>query len=421
MEQNSYVTAIDIGTTKIATVIGSVTSRGRILVEEQQCTFSRGVSRGLVVNVEDTADSIRDCLDKLYEKRSVRPDRVVVGIAGRHISSRQSSAKRIRKKPGTLITESEVNDLKQDMYNIALPAGQKILHVIPQEYVVDGMPVAKAVGCPGNELVGNFYIVVSDANAVENIKMSIERCGLTMDSLMLEPIASANAVLTGAEKEAGTVLLDIGGGTSDMLIYYKNIVRSTVVIASGGQVITSDIRDACKISLQMAERLKCQYGACFSEYCSGDIIIPYYRDTAARDQGVISQKLLAEIIDERMEQLIDAVKYTIAESGYEREISSIVLTGGGAQLRHLPQLFKLRTGLDVRVGYPIVQIDNKDYTLKPTMATSVGLMMNGYQSRSSKAATNKLLEKIPIIGKAFGGCKELLADIFDEKNDPHLM
>jgi cell division protein FtsA len=418
MEQNSYVTAVDIGTTKIAAVIGSVTPTGRILIETQQCAFSQGVNKGIVVNVEDTAASIRRCLDELYKKQSIRPGKVVVGIAGRHIESRQSSAQRIRPNPRKLISEEEVNALRQQMYNIVLKPGQKILHVIPQEYTVDGMPVAKAAGCPGNVLVGNYHIVVCNTGAMDNIRMCIERCGLTMDSLVLEPIASASAVLTDEEKDAGVVLLDIGGGTSDMLIYHKNIVRSTVVIPSGGEVITRDIREVCRVSTQMAEKLKCVYGACFSECCSEDTIIPFYRDTAGREQSSITQKILAEIIDERMEQIIDAVSYTIRESGYEKEVASIVLTGGGALLKNLPQLFKLRTGFDVRVGCPKVQMESKRYTLSPIMATSVGLMMAGYRGeRHGKTKIEKIIERIPIVGKAKGVLKEL----FDEKSDNHYL
>ncbi|MDR0712130.1 MAG: cell division protein FtsA [Prevotellaceae bacterium] len=419
MERNSYVAAIDIGTTKIAAVIGDVTPTGRVRVVEQHCISSQGVDRGLVVNVEDTADSIKKCLNELYKKVDMRPSRVVVGIAGRHISSRQSSAQRIRPKPAGLITEREVADLKQQMYNIKLKPGQEILHVIPQEYIIDGMPVEKAVGCSGNVLIGSYYIVVSDTSAMEKIEMCIARCGITMDNLILEPIASANAVLTKEERDAGTVLLDIGGGTSDMLIYYKNIVRSAVVIPSGGEVVTNDIRDACKISYQMAERLKCEHGSCFSESCSKNIIIPFQRDTAGREQGKITQKLLAEIINDRMEQVVDAVNYTIMESGYEREISSIVLTGGGAQLQHLPQLFKLRTGLDVRVGYPRVQRvgDGKSYNLLPKMATSVGLMMNGYQSEQATGKGITFFETLPFVKKI----KEKLKTVFDEANDKYVL
>ena len=418
MKQNSCVAAIDIGTTKIAAIVGSVEPSGRILVENQHCTFSQGVNRGIVVNIEDTTDSIRSCLNEIYKKQGVRPDRVVVGIAGRHIESRQSSAQRIRPNPRKLISEEEVNSLRQQMYNIVLSPGQQILHVIPQEYIVDGRPLAKAAGCVGNVLVGNYHIVVCDASAVENIRMCIERCGLTMDSLVLEPIASANAVLTAEEKDAGVVLLDIGGGTSDMLIYYKNIVRSTTVIPRGGEVITGDIREVCRVSYQMAERLKCEYGACFEDCCSQDIIIPFYRDTAGREQSSITQKTLAEIIDYRMEEIIESVNYAIRESGYEKEVASMVLTGGGAQLANLPQLFNLRTGLDVRVGYPRVQVGSKRYTLSPIMATSVGLMMNGYRDdRNAKSKIVGILDGIPIVERIKRG----LEGIFDEKNDRHFL
>jgi cell division protein FtsA len=300
-----------------------------------------------------------------------------------------------------------------------LKPGQEILHVIPQEYIIDGMPVEKAVGCTGNVLVGNYYIVVSDTSAIRNIERCIERCGLTMDNIILEPIASANAVLTREEREGGTVLLDIGGGTSDMLIYYKNIVRSTVVIARGGEVITKEIREACKISYQMAERLKCEHGSCFSESCSKNIIIPFYRDTIGREQGNITQKTLADIIGTCMEDIIDAVNYSIMESGYEKEISSMVLTGGGAQLQHLPQLFKLRTGLDVRIGYPRVQkvADGKSYDLWPKMATSVGLMMNGYKNEYGKGKRVRFWDNLPFVKTI----TEKLENVFDEASDKHIL
>jgi cell division protein FtsA len=421
MEQSSYVTAIDIGTTKIAAIIGKVTPNGKILIEEQQCTYSRGVRRGLVENVEDTVESIKECLGKLYRKLDARQDRVVVGIAGRHILSRQSSAKVIRTKARAVITEGEVRRLKEQMNNIALKPGQEILKVITQDYIIDGEPVQKAVGCQGNELIGSYYIVLSDASAIDKIRMCISRCGLTLDNLVLEPLASAEAVLTGEEKEAGTALLDVGGGTSDMLIYYKNIVRATAVIPCGGEVVTEDIRDAYKVSRQMAERLKCGYGSCLEECCSEDVIIPYYKDVARREVGQISEKNLAGVINDRMEQIVDALDYTIKESGFEREVSSVVLTGGGSLMKHLPQLVKLRTGLDARVGYPRVQkvADSRHYKLSPIMATSVGLMMSGYLSSGSETPIEKLIYKVPIVKKVKDKMKGLLESYFDEEKDPH--
>ncbi|MDR1022359.1 MAG: cell division protein FtsA [Prevotellaceae bacterium] len=421
MEQSNYVTAIDIGTTKIAAIIGKVTPNGRVLIEELHCTYSRGVRRGVVENVEDTVVSIKECLAELYKKLDLRQERVIVGIAGRHISGIQNSAQVIRKNPKAVITEKEVSDLKRQMYSIVLSPGQEILQVITQDYTIDGEPVQKAVGCQGNVLIGYYYIVISDAAAVERIRMCINRCGLTLDNIILEPIASAEAVLTGEEKENGTALLDIGGGTSDLVIYYKNIVRAAVVLPCGGELITEDIRDAYKISRQMAERLKCSYGSCFEDCCSEDVIIPYYKDTARRETGHINEKNLAGVIRDRMEQIIEAVNHVICESGFEDKISSIVLTGGGSLMRHLPQLFRLRTGLDVRIGYPRVQrvAGSKSPKLSPIMATGVGLMMNGYADGSGGGKIGGLIGKWPLVKKFKGKVQNFVEGYFTEENDPH--
>ncbi|MDR1417409.1 MAG: cell division protein FtsA [Prevotellaceae bacterium] len=423
MEQSSYVTAIDIGTTKIAAIIGKVTPNGRISIEEQQCTYSRGVRRGLVENIEDTADSIRECLSALYKKVDVRQDKVVVGIAGRHISSLQNSAQKIRANPKAIITEQEVSDLKAQMYSIALKPGQKILHVITQDYVIDGELVQKAVGCQGSKLTISYHIVVSDSDAMDRIRLCIERCGLTLDNLILEPIASAEAVLTREEKEAGAILLDIGGGTSDMVIDYKNIIRSTAVIPCGGEAITKDIGEAYKISKATAEKLKREHGSCFEDCCSENVIIPYYKDTARQEMGKISERNLAAVIRDRMEQIVDAVNYLIRESGFEDEVSSIVLTGGGSLVRHLPQLFQLRTGLDVRIGYPRLQqiVNSKPRNLSPIMATSVGLMMHGYKVDSSGKKIGGFIDKLPLIAKARGKIEKILGGIFVEDDDVYLL
>ncbi|MDR1342087.1 MAG: cell division protein FtsA [Prevotellaceae bacterium] len=419
MEQNDYVTAIDIGTTKIAAIVGKVTPNGRVVIEGLHCTHSRGVRRGLVENVEDTADSIKNCLGELYKKLDLRQEKVVVGIAGRHISGMQSSAKTIRTNPRTVISEKEVGELKKQMYSIALSPGQKILQVITQDYIIDGEPVQKAAGCTGNVLIGNYYIVISDAAAIERIRMCINRCGLTLDNVILEPIASADAVLTSEEKEAGTILLDIGGGTSDLVIYYKNIVRATVVLPCGGELITEDIRDAYRISRQMAERIKCDYGSCLEDCCSENVIIPYYKDTARQEIGHINKKNLAGVIRDRMEQIIEAVNHIICESGFEDKISSIVITGGGSLMEHLIPLFLLRTGLSARIGYPRVQrvIDNNSPKLSPIMATSVGLMMNGYVGSGGKIG--RLADKWPTLGKVGDKIQKFAEKYFDEKADPH--
>ncbi|MDR3328953.1 MAG: cell division protein FtsA [Prevotellaceae bacterium] len=402
MEKNDYIMSIDIGTTKIVAMIGRVNAHGRIEVVAQHRVDSQGVWRGIVENIDDASYSIKDCLDGLYKQTDVRQRNVIVGIAGSHISSTQNNTSILRANSSATITEGEVLKMQRDMYKIALKPGQEILQILAQDYVIDGEPVAKAVGRRGSKLTGNYHIVLGETASISNIRACVERCGLALKKLVLEPLASADATLTKEEREAGVALLDIGGGTSDLAVLYQNTVRGTYVIPCGGELITNDIRHICNIPRRKAELVKCRFGSCLSDCASADqkIVFGKAGDSEAR---LVTGKTLAGIIQDRMEQIIDSVRYRINESGYGDRIQSIVLTGGSSQMRHLPQLVKLRTGLDARIGYPTVLVaaEGKPRDLDPTKSTSVGLMMSGYEEMVAAAGQPALLQHLPgwLIGK----------------------
>jgi len=392
MVQSSYVMSIDIGTTKIAAVVGRVNDKGKLVVAASAVKESQGIRRGMVENVEETVHSIKQCLAELYDKTPLRIKEVTVGIAGQHISSMQISTSRIRPKPHELVRESELLELQKDMYKIQLKPGQQILHVTPQDCIIDGVPVPvrRTVGCDGSKLTCSYHIVVCEAAAVKKIEMCIERCGLRLKKLVLEPFASANAVLTDEDRRDGVAMLDIGGGTSDLIIYHNGVVRGTAVIPCGGEVITNDIRELCSINRTMAEYVKQEYGSCFHDSAMGDDIITFQAGIG-RAPRELKFRTLAEIIQSRMDEIIEAIDYKITESGYSDKISGIVLTGGGSLLKNLAQLVKLRTGFDAWVGIPCVYpADDKPLrNVSPALATSVGLVISGHEE----------LDKTPV-GKA---------------------
>ncbi len=419
MEQNSYVMSIDIGTTKIAAVIGKIGANGKVIVEASAVKESQGMRRGMVENVEETANAINQCLDILYEKTDIRIKDVTVGIAGQHISSIQNSASRIRTKPQDLITMDETMVLQKDMYNIRLKPGQEILHVTPQDYVVDGQPMRRAVGCDGSKLTGNYHIVIGETASIKKIRMCVERCGLRLKKLVLEPFASADAVLTEAECEEGVAMVDIGGGTSDLIIYHQGIVRNTTVIPCGGEVITNDIRELCFINRSMAEFVKQQYGSCFADNSTGDDGITFQAGIG-REPRTLKIRTLSEIIQARMDEIIEAVNYKIMESGYGDQIHGIVLTGGGAQLQNLTQLVKLRTGYDARIGVPCIQPagDKPLLNVSPALATSVGLVISGYEQVAKSSFASRAGFNLPFgkkIMERLGGRLDTL--LFNENND----
>lgn len=440
-KKNQIIAAIDIGTTKIVSIIGRKDEKGKIEILGMNKAASKGVKRGTVLNIEETVNTIQQTLDGVKVDSGMELGDVFVGIAGQHVKSIRNRGYINRKNFDSEITQEEVDKLIEDMHNISVDLGEEILHVIPQNYIVDHEHgIKNPVGMTGKRLEANFIIVVGQVSSARNIEKCIHRVGLKINDLILEPIASSEAVLTDDEKEAGVALIDIGGGTTDLVVYYDGIIRHTAVIPFGGNVVTSDIKEGCSILQRQAEQLKVQYGMALGDLAPDDKVVTI-PGISGREPKEISFKNLAYIIQSRMEEIIDAASFEIESSGYYDKLSAgIVLTGGGSLLKYLPHLVKFKTGMDVRVGYPDEHLSGDlDADINhPMYSTSVGLLLKGSEIAEQnglgyyKEHTTKEEEEIELIGekeneaveeveeksgnRLFENIKKTFNKIFDEED-----
>ncbi len=395
MGKDEIVVGLDIGTTKICTIVGRKNEFDKIDILGYGKCESLGVTRGVVTNIVNTIESITKSVQEASEKSNVTIGSVYVGIAGQHIKSLQHRGMRTRDSLDDEIEQSDIDAIVEDMYKLAMPPGEKIIHVIPQEYIIDNeQGIKNPIGMSGIRLEANCHIITGQITAAKNIYKCVDRAKLNTLGLFLEPLASSEAVLTDEEKEAGVVLVDIGGGTTDIAIFQDGIIRHTAVIPFGGNVITEDIKIGCSIIRQQAELLKIKFGSALaSENQENEIVsIPGLRGREPRE---ISVRNLANIIQARMEEIIEHVHYEIKNSGFEKKlIAGIVITGGGAQLRHLVQLVEFITGMDTRIGYPNEHLAKGFDELKsPMYATGVGLVIKGFIDLEKRAKeTSKALE-----------------------------
>ncbi len=384
--QKSLVVAIDIGTTKVCAMAGRKDEHGKLQVLGFGRVNSEGVLRGVVSNIEKTVRAIKEAVEIAQQAAGTTFDQVFVGIAGQHIKSMQHRGMLTRSNLHTEISQADIERLISDMHKLVLPPGDKILHVIPQEYTVDNeQGITDPVGMSGVRLEANFHIITGQISASNNIKRCIERALLKVAGMTLEPIASARAVLTEEEKEAGVVLVDMGGGTTDITIFQEGIIRHTAVIPFGGNVITKDIKEGCAVMHHQAEKLKLRFGSALAEEVYDNRIITI-EGLKGRPQKEVSEKNLARIIQARVEEIFDAVLWEIRRSGYERKlIGGIVLTGGGALLKHIEKLAAYHTGMGTRIGIPVEHLAHgyAEYLSSPVYATSVGLLLNGIEAVES--------------------------------------
>jgi len=397
MEASDFVVGLDIGTTKIAAIVGRKNEYGKIEILAIGKAPSLGVKRGVVSNIEDTIRSIKAAVaDALAKDITIKNsageaqvfkleqvcelNEVVVGIAGQHIKSLQHRGMIMRQ--GTTdeeVSQKDVDFLIDNMHRLVMQPGEEIIHVIPQDYIVDHeQGIRNPIGMAGVRLEGNFHIITGQVSAVKNIYKCVDRSNLKVVDLNLEPLASADACLSDEEKEAGVVLVDIGGGTTDIAIFYDGIIRHTAVIPLGGNIITEDIKVGCSIITSQAELLKTKFGSALgAENQENEVIsIPGLR---GRPHKEISVKNLAHIIQARMEEILAFVMYEIKNSGYEKKLAAgIVVTGGGAQLKHLPQLVEYFIGMDCRIGTPNEHLaKSSENVTNPMFSTGVGLVMMG--------------------------------------------
>jgi cell division protein FtsA len=380
MEENTSKIAVglDIGTTKITVIVGRKNELGKIEILGMGKAPSTGVMRGIVANIDKTTQSINKALDEAITSSGLQVKNVNVGIAGQHIKSLQHRGQLVRENLETEINDADIDKLMQNMYKLVMVPGEEIIHVIPQEYIVDkqdNFPDPR--GMVGVQLEANFHIITGQTAAISNIKKCVNNASLAMTGLTLEPLASATSVLDHQEIEAGVALVDIGGGTTDVAIFKDGIIRHTAVIPFGGNIITQDIKEGCSILENQAELLKIKFGSALaSQNKENEIVsIPGLR---GRDPKEISLKNLANIIQARVEEIIELVHHEIKNSGYESKlITGIVLTGGGSQLKHIGQLVEFHTGIECRIGYPNEHISSTSPVdvSSPMYATGVGLVM----------------------------------------------
>src|SRR6056297_98410 len=403
MEQANYSVGLDIGTTKIVAIIGKENEYGKIEILGIGKSKSLGVHRGVVNNITQTIKSIQQAVEEAEANSGLKIGNVVVGIAGQHIRSLQHSDYITRPDSEEVIGDKDLDKLVNQVHKLIMLPGEEIIHVLPQEYKVDGQAeIKQPIGMYGGRLEANFHVVVGQVTSIKNVGRCIKSAGLGLGNITLEPLASSDAVLSQEEKEAGVALIDIGGGTTDLAIFKDGIIRHTAVIPFGGGIITEDIKEGCSIIEKQAELLKMKFGSAWpGENRDNEIVsIPGLR---GREPKEISLKNLSKIIHARVVEIIEQVYVEVKNYGHDEQkkklIAGIVLTGGGSQLKHLKQLVEYITGMDTRIGYPNEHLagDSDAEIASPLYATAVGLLMNAVKNQSKMQAEGTSVADTPIV------------------------
>jgi len=397
-EINEIAVGLDIGTTKIVAMVGKYNEYGKLEVLGVGKSKSLGVHRGVVNNITQTIQSIQQAIQEAESVSGLQITDVTVGIAGQHIRSLQHSDYITRPNADAVIDDEDIDTLCSQVHKLVMLPGEEILHVLPQEYKVDGQAeIKEPVGMYGGRLEANFHVVVGQVTSIRNIGRCVKSAGLSLSDVTLEPLASANAVLSQEEKEAGVALIDIGGGTTDLAIFKDGIIRHTAVIPFGGNVITEDIKEGCMIMRNQAEQLKVRFGCAVADEAKANEIVAIPR-LRGRQPKEISIKTLSQIIQARMEEILGQVYYEIKSSGYDKKlIAGIVLTGGGSQLKHIVQLTEYITSLDARVGLPnehLAPVEDENIH-NPMYSTGIGLIIKGAMSMRKEPEHENMVEVGP--------------------------
>jgi cell division protein FtsA len=389
-EVSTYSVGLDIGTTKIVAIIGRLNEYGKVEVLGMGKSKSLGVHRGVVNNITQTVQSIQRAVEEAEGISGLKISSVVAGIAGQHIRSLQHSDYITRENAEEVINEADLRRLQLQVKKLQMLPGEEIVHVLPQEYKVDTQTeIKEPIGMYGSRLEANFHVVVGQVASIRNIHRCIVSANIGVDDVCLEPIASAKAVLSQEEKEAGVALIDIGGGTTDLAIFKDGIIRHTSVIPFGGNIITEDVKEGCSIIEKQAELLKVKFGSAWpGENKDNEVVsIPGLR---GREPKEVTLKTLSKIIHARVVEIIEAVFAEIKRYGQDEQkkklIAGIVITGGGSQLKHLKQVVEYITGMDTRIGYPNEHLagDSSDEIASPLYATAVGLLMEAIEIQQMK-------------------------------------
>ena len=323
------IVGLDIGTTKIAAIAGRKNEFGKLEILGFGRANSYGVQHGMVLNIDQTIKAIQQALDNCYASNpNLEVEEVYVGIAGHHIKSLQTRGDIVRSDTDIEIAQKEIDQLVNDQYKTYIPAGDQIIDVIPQEFTVDNIPnIANPIGMAGVKVGANFHIITGDKNAIRNINRSVEKAGLQTKDLVLQPLASAAAVMCDQDLEAGVAIVDIGGGTTDLAVFYEGILKHTAVIPYGGENITNDIKNGLGVLKTQGEQMKVQFGYALADEAKNNafITIPGLRGQHPKE---ISVKNLAHIIQARMQEILDFVVYHLKQVGFDNKLlnGGIILT-----------------------------------------------------------------------------------------------
>jgi len=453
--EQPIIVGLDIGTTKIAAIAGRKNEFGKLEILGFGRANSNGVKHGQVLNIDETIKAIRTALDNCYASNpNLQISEVYVGIAGHHIKSLQTRGDIVRHDTNEEITQREIDQLIADKYKTYIPAGDQIIDVIPQEFTVDNFQnIPNPIGYGGVKVGANFHIITGDKNAIRNINRAVEKSGLHTKDLVLQPLASASAVMGNEDLEAGVAIVDIGGGTTDLAVFYEGILKHTAVIPFGGENITNDIKTGLGVLKTQADQMKVQFGSALSNEAKANafITIPGLRGMPAKE---ISVKNLANIIQARMSEIMDFVSYHLKQVGLDNRMlnGGIVLTGGGSQLKHLIQLTEYVTGLNARIGFPTEHLSGGhiEELARPTYSTCIGLILKGYSDyehnrkefekdfrRVPVPENLRKVEEVPVIEQEeeviverarnrkglkdfWGKFKDGIIDLFKEEEDHHL-
>lgn len=378
------VVGVDIGTTKVCAVVAAVDDLNRINILGVGVAESDGLNRGVVVNIDKTVAAVQHAVNEAERAAGVTVRSVIVGIAGDHVQSFQSRGVITISNRDGEISPRDVQRILEDTTHVAMPADREILHVIPQEFIVDGQDgVADPVGMSGVRLEANVHIITGLVSAAKNIYRCIEKAGYHVADIVLEPLASSFSVLHQDEKEVGVALIDIGGGTTDIAVFEDNTIRHTAVIGIAGNKVTDDIRRGLGVMRDQAEQLKCQFGTALVDLVSEDesITIP---GLGGRPDKSIGRSTLAQIIQPRMEEILEIAAIEIKRSGYARHLAAgVVLTGGGSLITGTSELSAEVLGMETRVGLPMGLAGGMVKEVSdPKFSTAVGLVLYGLRPDS---------------------------------------
>jgi len=387
--QSMTVASIDIGTCKITGLAGFKDEYGRIKILAESSVKSNGVLRGIISNTDKVSRSIKEVVKNLENRIGQSIDSVYVGISNKYISNITKRGILTRDDLDIEVSVEDIDKLIIDMHKVVLKPGLKILDIVPQEFMVDSeLGIADPIGMAGRRIEANFDIITTKVTAMHSIERSIEKSGLKMRNMRLNSLASADAVLSEDEKEAGVALIDMGGATTDIAIFKDGILRYSAVVAFGGNAITDDIKSGCCVMPDSAEKLKIKHGTSMPSLLEHNTEIAI-AGIKGRDAKRISQSTLAMIIQARVEEIFDFIMLKIQESGYDRQlIAGIVLTGGSSMLNDIKKTVELCTGMSTRIGFPIDKLASgyKEDLYHPAYATAIGLLINGIEMEAEGEA-----------------------------------